>query len=166
VSALRTAAALQKWVSANCNGERARAACMRGCLLLGGCMRVEGKSTERFFFFFFFFFWSVWDNETLSAEAFEAHPLGCWVLASWCRSILSRRKCRYAHIPNQCGTLALQLNLSYLMSIIYGPYCSISFKSTPGVTRGPKNQFDISTAAKTWRDASKIFDIETKILAF
>jgi hypothetical protein len=32
--------------------------------------------------FFFFFCWSIWDNETLSAEAFEAHLLGCWVLAS------------------------------------------------------------------------------------
>jgi hypothetical protein len=34
------------------------------------------------------------------------------------------------------------------------------------VTRDPKNQFDISTTAKIWRDISEIFDIETKILAF
>jgi hypothetical protein len=34
------------------------------------------------------------------------------------------------------------------------------------VTRDPKNQFDISTAAKIWRDSSEIFDIETKNLAF
>jgi hypothetical protein len=45
-------------------------------------------------------------------------------------------------------------------------YCSISFKSTLGVTRDPKNQFDISTTTKIWRDISEIFDIETKILAF
>jgi hypothetical protein len=45
-------------------------------------------------------------------------------------------------------------------------YCSISFKSTLGVTRDPKNQFDISTTAKIWRDTSEIFDIESKILAF
>jgi hypothetical protein len=45
-------------------------------------------------------------------------------------------------------------------------YCSISFKSTPGVTRDPKNQFDISTTAKIWRDTSKIFDIGAKIWAF
>jgi hypothetical protein len=32
--------------------------------------------------------------------------------------------------------------------------------------RDPKNQFDISTAAKMWRDTSEIFDIETKFLAF
>jgi hypothetical protein len=32
--------------------------------------------------------------------------------------------------------------------------------------RDLKNQFDISTAAKIWRDTSEIFDIETKILAF
>jgi hypothetical protein len=30
--------------------------------------------------------------------------------------------------------------------------------------RDPKNQFDISTTAKTQRDTSKIFDIESKIL--
>jgi hypothetical protein len=41
-------------------------------------------------------------------------------------------------------------------------YCSISFKST----LDPKNQFDISTTAKIWRDTSEILDIETKILAF
>jgi hypothetical protein len=34
------------------------------------------------------------------------------------------------------------------------------------VTRDPKNQFDISTTAKIWRDTSEIFDIESKILAF
>jgi hypothetical protein len=34
------------------------------------------------------------------------------------------------------------------------------------VTRDPKNQFDISTAAKIWRDTSEIFDIEMKIFAF
>jgi hypothetical protein len=34
------------------------------------------------------------------------------------------------------------------------------------VTRDPKNQFDISTTAKIWRDTSEIFDIERKILAF
>jgi hypothetical protein len=45
-------------------------------------------------------------------------------------------------------------------------YCSISFKSTPGVTRDPKNHFDISTMAKIRRDTSEIFDIETKIWAF
>jgi hypothetical protein len=45
-------------------------------------------------------------------------------------------------------------------------YCSISFKSTLGVTRDPKNQFDISTTAKIWRDTSEIFDVESKILAF
>jgi hypothetical protein len=48
----------------------------------------------------------------------------------------------------------------------YHEYCSISFKSTPGVTRDPKNQFDISTTAKIWRDTSEIVDIGTKILAF
>jgi hypothetical protein len=32
--------------------------------------------------------------------------------------------------------------------------------------RDPKDQFDISTAAKIWRDTCKIFCIETKILAF
>jgi hypothetical protein len=30
-----------------------------------------------YLFIFIFIFWSVWDNETLSAEAFKAHPLGC-----------------------------------------------------------------------------------------
>jgi hypothetical protein len=35
-----------------------------------------------------------------------------------------------------------------------------------GVTRDPKNQFDISTTVEIWRDTSEIFDIETKILAF
>jgi hypothetical protein len=45
-------------------------------------------------------------------------------------------------------------------------YCSISFKSTLGVTRDPKNQFNISTAAKIWRDTIEIFDIETKNLPF
>jgi hypothetical protein len=30
----------------------------------------------------------------------------------------------------------------------------------------PKNQFDLSTAAKIWHDTSEVFDIETKILAF
>jgi hypothetical protein len=32
--------------------------------------------------------------------------------------------------------------------------------------RNPKNQFNISTTAKIWRDTSEIFDIETKILDF
>jgi hypothetical protein len=32
--------------------------------------------------------------------------------------------------------------------------------------RDPKNQFDISTTAKIWRDTSEIFDIESKILTF
>jgi nuclear transport factor 2 (NTF2) superfamily protein len=45
-------------------------------------------------------------------------------------------------------------------------YCSISFKSTLGVTRDPKNHFDISTTAKIWRNTSEIFDIRTKIWAF
>jgi hypothetical protein len=45
-------------------------------------------------------------------------------------------------------------------------YCTISFKSTLGVTRDPKNHFDISTIAKIWRDTSKIFDIGRKIWAF
>jgi hypothetical protein len=45
-------------------------------------------------------------------------------------------------------------------------YCSISFKSTLGVMRDPKNHFDISTTAKIWRDTSEIFDIGTKIWAF
>jgi hypothetical protein len=45
-------------------------------------------------------------------------------------------------------------------------YCSISFKSTPGVTRDPKSHFDISTTAKISRDTSEIFDIGTKIWAF
>jgi hypothetical protein len=34
------------------------------------------------------------------------------------------------------------------------------------VTRDPKNQFDISTTAKIWRDTGEIFDIESKILVF
>jgi hypothetical protein len=45
-------------------------------------------------------------------------------------------------------------------------YCSISFKSTLGVMRDQKNQFDISTTAKIWRDTSEIFDIKSKNLAF
>jgi hypothetical protein len=45
-------------------------------------------------------------------------------------------------------------------------YCSISFKSTLGVMHDPKNQFDISTTAKIWRDTTEIFDIKMKILAF
>jgi hypothetical protein len=32
--------------------------------------------------------------------------------------------------------------------------------------RDSKNQFDISTTAKIWRDTNKIFDIQTEILAF
>jgi hypothetical protein len=48
---------------------------------------APGGSTANslFLFIFILFFWSVWDNDTLSAEAFEAHLLGCWVLASRCR---------------------------------------------------------------------------------
>lgn len=45
-------------------------------------------------------------------------------------------------------------------------YCSISFKSTLGVTRDPKNHFDISTTTKIWCDNSEIFDIGRKIWAF
>jgi hypothetical protein len=45
-------------------------------------------------------------------------------------------------------------------------YCSISFKLTLDVMCDSKNHFDISTAAKIWRDTSEIFDIETKFLAF
>jgi hypothetical protein len=45
-------------------------------------------------------------------------------------------------------------------------YCTISFKSTGGVTRDPFYLFDISAAADFLRDTSKISAFEPEILPF
>jgi hypothetical protein len=59
-----------------------------------------------------------------------------------------------------------ELELSKARASSEPEYCSISFKSTLGMTRDLKNQFDISTTVKFWCDTSEIFDIESKILPF
>jgi hypothetical protein len=54
------------------------------------------------------------------------------------------------------------ITLLYHGTVAMAQYCSISFKSTPGMTRAKKH-FDISTTDEIWRDT---FDIGAKIWAF
>jgi hypothetical protein len=50
--------------------------------------------------------------------------------------------------------------------IVTAKYCTISFKSTGGVTRDPFYLFDISAAAKSLRDTLKISAFEPEFLSF